>query len=105
MPLRVSSRVAQLKPSATIAVAQKARELRAQGRDIISLGFGEPDFDTPEHIKAAAIEAIRSGDTKYPPVDGTAALKAAIIDKFRCDNALEYTPEYPTPHEKASPEK
>ncbi len=92
MTLRPSNRIAQIKPSATIAVAQKARELRAEGRDIISLGFGEPDFDTPEHIKAAAIAAIEAGDTKYPPVDGTPALKQAIIDKFQRDNRLEYTP-------------
>ena len=90
MPVKVSNRVAQIKPSATIAVAQKARELRAQGRDIISLGFGEPDFDTPAHIKQAAIAAIQAGDTKYPPVDGTVALKQAIIEKFRRDNNLEY---------------
>jgi aspartate aminotransferase len=88
--MRISQRVAQLKPSATIAVAQKARELRAQGRDIISLGFGEPDFDTPQHIKDAAVAAIAAGDTKYPPVDGTAALKQAVIEKFRRDNGLEY---------------
>ena len=92
MSLRVSNRVAQLKPSATIAVAQKAREMRAAGRDIISLGFGEPDFDTPDHIKQAAIEAIRAGDTKYPPVDGTPELKQAIINKFRRDNGLDYKP-------------
>ena len=92
MTLRPSNRIAQIKPSATIAVAQKARELRAEGRDIISLGFGEPDFDTPDHIKAAAIAAIEAGDTKYPPVDGTPALKQAIIDKFQRDNQLEYTP-------------
>ncbi len=90
MSLRVSNRVAQIKPSATIAVAQKARELRAQGRDIISLGFGEPDFDTPDHIKAAGIAAIERGDTKYPPVDGTAELKQAIIDKFKRDNSLDF---------------
>jgi len=90
VPVKVSNRVAQIKPSATIAVAQKARELRAQGRDIISLGFGEPDFDTPAHIKQAAIAAIQAGDTKYPPVDGTVALKQAIIEKFRRDNNLEY---------------
>lgn len=90
MSLRVSNRVAQIKPSATIAVAQKARELRAEGRDIISLGFGEPDFDTPAHIKAAGIAAIERGDTKYPPVDGTAELKQAIIAKFKRDNGLDY---------------
>jgi len=88
--VKPSQRIAQIKPSATIAVAQKARDLRAQGRDIISLGFGEPDFDTPEHIKQAAIEAIEAGDTKYPPVDGTPALKQAIIDKFERDNGLSY---------------
>jgi len=91
--LKPSNRIAQIKPSATIAVAQKARELRAQGRDIISLGFGEPDFDTPAHIKAAAIAAIEAGDTKYPPVDGTVALKQAVIDKFKRDNELDYTPQ------------
>ncbi len=92
MTLKPSLRISLIKPSATIAVAQKARELRAAGRDIISLGFGEPDFDTPKHIKDAAIKAIRAGDTKYPPVDGTAALKQAIIDKFKRDNKLTYTP-------------
>ena len=92
VPLKPSHRIAQIKPSATIAVAQKARELRAEGRDIISLGFGEPDFDTPDHIKAAAIAAIEAGDTKYPPVDGTAALKQAVIDKFQRDNDLSYEP-------------
>ena len=92
MTLRPSHRIAQIKPSATIAVAQKARELRAEGKDIISLGFGEPDFDTPDHIKAAAIKAIEAGDTKYPPVDGTPALKQAIIDKFERDNDLDYGP-------------
>ncbi|KAA9133084.1 pyridoxal phosphate-dependent aminotransferase [Marinihelvus fidelis] len=90
MSLRVSNRVAQIKPSATIAVAQRARELRAEGRDIISLGFGEPDFDTPAHIKAAGIAAIERGDTKYPPVDGTPELKQAIIDKFKRDNGLDF---------------
>lgn len=67
-----------------------AAELRAQGRDVIDLGAGEPDFDTPEHIKAAAVAAIRDGQTKYTPVEGTAALKRAIIDKFQRDNGLTY---------------
>jgi aspartate aminotransferase len=80
-------------PSATSAVMNLAAELRDQGRDIISLGAGEPDFDTPEHIKQAAIEAIRRGDTKYTAIDGTSALKAAIQNKFRRDNGLEYAPE------------
>jgi len=73
-----------------MAVTALAAELRAQGRDIIGLGAGEPDFDTPEHIKAAAIAAINAGDTKYTNVDGTPALKAAIIEKFRRDNDLHY---------------
>ena len=81
-----------IKPSPTIAVSMKAAELKAQGKDIISLGMGEPDFDTPENIKQAAIEAIRKGDTKYTAVDGTAALKKAIIAKFKRENNLEYKP-------------
>jgi len=72
-------------------VGMKAAELRAQGHDIISLGVGEPDFDTPDHIKEAAIEAINAGKTKYPPVDGTAELKNAILRKFREENQLEYS--------------
>ena len=80
----------QIKPAATIMVSMKAIELRAQGRDIISLGFGEPDFDTPDHIKNAAIEAIRQGKTKYPPVDGTKELKSAIVRKLQSDNQLEF---------------
>lgn len=87
---KISSRVTQIKPAATIMVSMKAIELRAQGRDIISLGFGEPDFDTPDHIKQAAIDAIWQGKTKYPPVDGTKELKNAIVRKFRTDNQLEF---------------
>ena len=90
MPFKISNRVTQIKPAATIMVSMKAIELRAQGRDIISLGFGEPDFDTPEHIKNAAIEAIQQGKTKYPPVDGTKELKSAIVRKFQTENQLEY---------------
>ena len=90
MSFKISNRVAQIKPAATITVSQKAAELRAQGHDIISLGFGEPDFDTPEHIKDAAIEAIRQGETKYTPVDGTTRLKTAIAHKFRSENQLEF---------------
>jgi aspartate aminotransferase len=89
---RFSNRIEQIKPSATIAVSNKAMELKAQGKDIVSLGFGEPDFDTPEHIRTAAIAAINSGQTRYTAVDGTPELKAAIIEKFRRDNRLEYTP-------------
>ncbi len=73
-----------------MAVTQQARELKSQGKDIIGLGAGEPDFDTPEHIKNAAISAINNGDTKYTPVDGTPELKSAIKDKFKRDNNLEY---------------
>lgn len=86
----LSQRVQKVKPSATLAVTQKAQELKAQGKDIIGLGTGEPDFDTPDHIKQAAIEAIQSGFTKYTPVDGTPALKQAVIDKFKRDNQLDY---------------
>lgn len=92
MSIKISQRVSQIKPSATITVNNKARELREAGADIISLGFGEPDFDTPDHIKAAAIQAIKDGKTKYPPVDGTAELKQAIIAKFQRDNDLEFEP-------------
>ena len=76
MSLSVSQRVQRVKPSPTLAVTALAAELRAQGRDVIGLGAGEPDFDTPEHIKAAGIKAIQDGKTKYTAVDGTAGLKA-----------------------------
>jgi aspartate aminotransferase len=84
--------LSRVKPSATIAVTQKARELRAQGREIISLSVGEPDFDTPDNIKAAAIEAIRRGETKYGPVAGMLPLREAIAQKFKRDNGLDYKP-------------
>jgi aspartate aminotransferase len=90
--IRFSSRVAQVKPSATIAMSMKAGELRAQGKDIISLSMGEPDFDTPKHIRQAAIDAIDSGQTRYTAVDGTPELKQAIIGKLARDNSLEYQP-------------
>jgi aspartate aminotransferase len=83
--------LSRVKPSATIAVAQKARELKAQGRDVISLGAGEPDFDTPDNIKNAAIDAIRRGETKYPPVSGIVPLREAIAAKFKRENNLDYT--------------
>jgi aspartate aminotransferase len=86
----VSNTLKRIKPSPTIAVTQKARELKASGKDIIGLGAGEPDFDTPENIKQAAIKAIKDGDTKYTAVDGTPALKDAIIKKFKRENNLEY---------------
>ena len=85
-----SQRVQRVKPSPTLAVTAKAAELRAAGHDIIGLGAGEPDFDTPDHIKAAAVQAIAEGQTKYTAVDGTAELKQAVIDKFQRDNGLEY---------------
>ncbi len=85
--------LASVKPSPTLAIVARAAELRAAGRDIISLGAGEPDFDTPDNVKAAAIEAIRRGDTKYTKSDGTPALKEAIIAKFKRDNGLSYSPD------------
>ncbi len=93
MDIELSHRVQRVKPSPTLAVTARVQELKAEGRDIIGLGAGEPDFDTPEHIKQAAIEAINGGFTKYTAVDGTATLKQAIISKFQRDNALEYAPE------------
>src|SRR5690554_7444539 len=88
----LASRLSRIKPSPTIAVTSKARELKAAGRDVIGLGAGEPDFDTPDHIKQAAIAAIQSGDTKYTAVDGTPALKQAIAAKFKRDSGLDYSP-------------
>lgn len=90
MDVQLSSRVNNIKPSPTLAVTNKAAELRAAGKDIIGLGAGEPDFDTPEHIKDAAIEALNAGFTKYTAVDGTPALKRAIINKLKNDNGLSY---------------
>lgn len=86
----LASTLSNIKPSPTIAVSMKAAELKAEGKDIISLGMGEPDFDTPQNIKDAAIVAINKGDTKYTAVDGTAALKKAIIQKFKRENNLDY---------------
>ena len=87
-----SAALARVKPSATLAADQKARELKAAGRDIISLAAGEPDFDTPDNIKEAAIKAIRDGKTKYTNVDGIPELKQAICGKFQRENGLSYTP-------------
>jgi aspartate aminotransferase len=86
----VSNNLKRIKPSPTLAVNQKARELKAAGKDVISLGAGEPDFDTPNNIKQAAIKAINDGDTKYTAVDGTPILKDAIIRKFKRENNLDY---------------
>ncbi|MCK4704963.1 MAG: pyridoxal phosphate-dependent aminotransferase [Gammaproteobacteria bacterium] len=91
--MKTSNRVQRVKPSPTLAVTALANQLRAQGRDVIGLAAGEPDFDTPDHIKAAAIKAIQDGRTKYTAVDGTAGLKQAIINKFSRDNGLDYNPD------------
>ncbi len=88
----MSDALGRMKPSATIALTQMARDLKAQGRDVISLAVGEPDFDTPDHIKEAAIEAIRRGESKYTPVAGIPQLREAVAAKFKRDNNLEYLP-------------
>ena len=93
MSLSVSERMGRVMPSATSAVLGLAAELREAGRDVISLGAGEPDFDTPEHIKQAGIEAIADGQTKYTAIDGTSQLKGAIQRKFERDNGLSYAPD------------
>ncbi len=87
----VSNNLKRIKPSPTIAVTTKAREMRAAGKDVIGLGAGEPDFDTPDNVKDAAIEAIKKGDTKYTAVDGTPELKKAIVEKFKRENNLSYS--------------
>lgn len=91
--ISLSDRVQRIKPSPTLAVTARAAELRAQGQDVIGLGAGEPDFDTPEPIKEAARAALAAGRTKYTPVDGTPELKQAVIDKFARENGLDYDPE------------
>ena len=90
MDIKLSQRVQSIKPSPTLAITARAAELRTEGKDVIGLGAGEPDFDTPKHIKQAAITAIHNGDTKYTAVDGTVALKQAVIDKLSRDNQLDY---------------
>ena len=87
----ISDSLKRIKPSPTIAVTTKARELKAAGKDVIGLGAGEPDFDTPDNIKEVAIKAIKEGDTKYTAVDGTPALKKAIAEKFKRENNLDYS--------------
>ena len=91
--VRLSSRVQRIKPSPTLAVTARAKALKAQGRDIIDLGAGEPDFDTPNHVKEAAIAAIRAGFTKYTAVDGMPSLKQAVVDKFKRENNFDFTPD------------
>ncbi|HUM07243.1 MAG TPA: aminotransferase class I/II-fold pyridoxal phosphate-dependent enzyme, partial [Acidocella sp.] len=89
----IADRLNRISPSQTIAISSKARALKAQGRDIISLSAGEPDFDTPAHIKQAAIDAINAGDTKYTDVAGTPALRKAVAAKFLRDSGIDYKPE------------
>ncbi|MFW2371818.1 MAG: pyridoxal phosphate-dependent aminotransferase [Gammaproteobacteria bacterium] len=93
MAIQSSNRIQKVKPSLTLAVTALAAQLRAEGRDVIGLAAGEPDFDTPDHVKQAAITAINDGFTKYTAVDGTPSLKQAIINKFEKDNGLSYQPE------------
>jgi aspartate aminotransferase len=88
----LSDALSRIKPSATIEITQKARDLKAQGRDIISLSVGEPDFDTPDNVKEAAMAAIRRGETKYTPVSGIVPLREAIAAKFKRENGLDYKP-------------
>ncbi len=90
--IELSTALSRVKPSPTLAVTQMARDMKAAGKDVISLGAGEPDFDTPDFVKAAAIEAINQGKTKYTAVDGVAELKQAVAAKFRRDNDLNYKP-------------
>jgi len=92
MAIKLSARVQAVKPSATLAVDARAKALKAEGKDVIGLGAGEPDFDTPDHIKAAAIEAINQGFTKYTAVDGMPSLKAAVAAKFKRENGFDFTP-------------
>lgn len=89
----IAKRLEKIKPSATLALAAKAQELKAQGKDVIGLAVGEPDFDTPDHIKSAAKKAMDEGKTKYTPVPGTPELRKAIAEKFKRENGLEYKPE------------
>jgi len=91
--MQLSQRAVGINPSPTLAIDAKAKQMAASGVEVINFSAGEPDFDTPDHIKEAAIEAIRAGMTKYTPVGGTPQLKRAIIDKLNNDNGLEYKPE------------
>src|SRR5262245_31235837 len=88
--MNTSSRIQRIKPSPTVALTGRVAQLRAQGKDIVSLGAGEPDFDTPKHVRDAGVEAINKGLTRYTPLEGTAQLKDAIIAKFRRENGLTY---------------
>lgn len=90
--MNLSVRAIKIKPSSTLAITAKAAELRAQGKDVVGFGVGEPDFETPEHIKAAGIKAIEDGFTRYTPVPGIPELKNAICKKLKEDNGLDYAP-------------
>ena len=90
--MQVASRIRQIPPSATLALNAKANQLKAQGVDIVNFGVGEPDFDTPDNIREAAIRAIKEGFTRYTPVGGIPELKEAIIQKFQADYGLAYQP-------------
>jgi aspartate aminotransferase len=90
--LELSQRVRNIKPSPTLAISARAAQLKAEGKDIVNLGVGEPDFDTPEHIRAAGIDAINKGFTRYTAVGGTPSLKKAVVDKFKRENGLTYAP-------------
>ena len=93
MSIKLSKNLENIPPSATVTMTQMARDLKEQGNDVVSLSAGEPDFDTPDHIKNAAIDAINRGETKYTAVDGIDELKEAIIKKFRNDNNLSFLKE------------
>jgi aspartate aminotransferase len=91
--MKVSQRAQRVAPSATLAVTNRAKELKAQGKDVVGFGAGEPDFDTPDYIKDAAIKALKEGKTKYTPASGIPELKAAIARKLETENGLKYAPE------------
>ena len=91
MKVKISQRAASLAPSLTLAISAKAKQLRAAGQDVIGFGAGEPDFDTPQPIKDAAIAALQDGFTKYTPASGIPELKEAIVEKFQRDNGLNYS--------------
>src|SRR5262245_1215670 len=93
LTIELARRLQRIRPSATVSITARAQRLREQGRDIVVLSVGEPDFPTPEHIKAAAAAALERNDTKYTPVDGAGSLKAAIVTKLARDNGLRYAPE------------
>ena len=90
--MKLAARTSKIKPSPTLAITSKAKAMKAQGIDVVGFGAGEPDFDTPDHIKAVAKKALDDGYTKYTPVPGSPELKAAIIAKLKRDNGLEYVP-------------